>query len=53
MQANKEMSKEAKEAEIKKLQARRKKRNHIVDQMKATGDAFNAEIHKYQQAHKK
>lgn len=53
MEADKSLDKDAKEAKIKELQARRNERNHVVDQMKSTGDAFNAEIHKYQQAHKK
>ena len=34
------------------LRERRKSRNDVVDQMQATGKAFNAEIHKYQKQHK-
>lgn len=48
LQANKDMDKDARAAKVKELEERRQKRNAVVDQMKATGDAFNAEIHKYQ-----
>lgn len=49
IQDHPKMDKDKKAAHVKAIEAGVKERNKVVDQMKATAAAFNAEIHKYNQ----
>lgn len=47
VQSHPKMDKKEKTRRMKAIEQRVKERNQVVDQMKSTASAFNAEIHKY------